>query len=479
MTYGQPYAFDFGGPPRVGFWQEGYQPSSKEDTAFLSFFNTSSSDLAIDVSQYGTNLTEHSLGDGGSVFFTEVNTTRLAIDSKGRTIVARFLANQAFTGSHVIVSLDEAAPADKAWEMYLNGDKVYITRDTTIATCGLPSMPATDPPHEYSIGWSVRRDNTIFTPSELYVNELVVYNHTTNEITGAFAFSGNTATVAGSHDFSIGARRDGSSPFSNIDRIKKIQISSAYHSFSEFWTDNVQTIETRQPNCKILRDPLTMDRDSGVGNAQSFWGPVVQMTGNQHQSSSLRLNSPLINETFRNPRSWAMNTTDNNTTGSLWRAMPGSGSNSEFLMYSGWARWVEIPEHMDVNLFRWRANFEHSSIQDLQVRFVAMSKRPDSLPQVAPGDPPLSSFEMAFDQKDVPNSSFRVSVGNPGWVSGSCRIVREQGGGLKEKNTALVCLAVSGSVGGDATLQRFKLNAFQVWACNDESSDLDLGIGGG
>ncbi len=465
MPYGVPYGLwgGYGAQNALpGPFAQGYHPFNKQDTVFLSFQVTASADLSLDVSQEATDLVS-----SGS-FMTEFGNTRFILDNTAREVSVRINATTATTGTLVNWG-STGGSANIVWEMYIADDatgRLIVARDQLIAECVLPGINAANP-QDYTISWS-SRSNPVGSGSNANISEVFIFNHTSGTFTGSFAKLDDSPPTGGDANdtFTIGARTGGTFPVTNISNIKKVRISKQYHTFAEAHLDFVANIPTRQPLCAVRRDPLVMDRASGIGDEGQFWGPPMQFSAVTHDSGSHKLNSPLINEIWKDAPLWNLNSTDNDTTGSLWRAIPGSGSNSEYEMFMGWLRWVETPENMSLNKIQWRANVLHDSALPLKMRFVQMTKLPDALNAAV--NPPIPSFEMSFDEVDVHTGS------EAQWVSGSAFIVRAETGPLSSKHTTLVCLAVSGSLGAGNS---FKIHAFEAWACNEPGAT--NGLGGG
>jgi len=87
MTYTNEYGFSYGqdmtGYAKPEILQD-YQPASIRSAVFLSYHQTISYDLQLDVSQYDIDL---GIGSGfGDLFFSESNSTRFGLDMDGRSI---------------------------------------------------------------------------------------------------------------------------------------------------------------------------------------------------------------------------------------------------------------------------------------------------------------------------------------------------------------------------------------------------------
>jgi len=429
---------------------------SKQDTVLLVHSSGSVDELADDIGQFKTDLTNN------TTFVSEISSSRSNINNT-REISGRFNAQNGTTGTVVYFGNNAEVFGENGYRVELDASQVLnaFNGDLIVASVALDTVGVNQ---QFSFNYSTKPNKTPRDPTDNLRHELWVYNHFTEGVVAAFG-SGSTVSMFDTWTLTIKSN-EGADIFT--EDVLDVRIGRDFHSSIEFNEDYSQfqgpslnsTQVSSSAEAPPLWEKLWFDKASSLGDAGQYWGPIPQQEAHVRANFKKRLVSPLINETYLNPPTFNVGTSNQDTTGSMWRQPPGSLATG-WKMYLGWFKWNEIAEFSPVRDIFWRAHFNKGdtagSDHDLHIRMYCFNRTAWQIQQnIIPNQEAAPPLVRYYDTVLIPSGTLS------GWVSGSLKLSRIDINSQLLRDTTFFTLAISGSNVSDQIFTLNSWNAIQI-----------------
>ena len=299
---------------------QGSQAHAKEDTVFLGLTT-----VATDLSQVGTNLTAAA---GGGY---ELASVRAAINTNREVYVRCVIAGT--DTNRAIAVHSNTTLTSLTWGVGVNGSaQIILFHGSALVWTAPTACNGSD----YSIAWSTRLNPDTTGAGDVKISEVLIYNHTSGVIEALEQFTHAYGTTNNSWNLGVGGYWNGATlTGGTATGPTKFRLSTTFHPHTEALQEWVSARATHSTTFAQVTEPLGCVI---AGNAGQWAGQGnVGFAAAHARELRPRLLSPMINEVYRTPDTFASTPSPTN----MFKPVPTAPMYDLDLTT---VRWVPVPD---------------------------------------------------------------------------------------------------------------------------------------